>query len=52
MCIKQISVFAKNRPGRIKRIAEVLSSHSINIRAITIASGDDYGIIKLIVNEP
>lgn len=50
--IKQISVFAQNKPGKIKRITEILSRHQINIRAITIASGDDYGIIKLIVNHP
>lgn len=50
--IQQISVFAQNRPGKIKRITEILSGNNINIRAITIASGDDYGVIKLLVNQP
>lgn len=50
--IQQISVFARNEPGRIKRITEVLSCEKINIRAITIASGDDYGVIKLLVSDP
>ena len=50
--IKQISVFAQNQPGRIERIAEILAHTDINIRAITIASGEDYGIIKLLVDKP
>ena len=50
--IKQISVFAQNKPGRIKRITEILSQNNINIRAITIASGDNYGVIKLLVDDP
>lgn len=50
--VKQISVFAQNEPGKIKRIAEILSQHNLNIRAITIASGDNYGIIKLLVDNP
>lgn len=50
--IQQISVFAQNRPGKIKRITKILSQNNINIRAITIASGDDYGVIKLLVDHP
>ena len=50
--IKQISVFAQNQPGRIERIAEILAQNNINIRAITIASGDEYGVIKLLVDRP
>jgi len=50
--IQQISVFAQNRPGKLKRITEILSRHNINIRAITIASSNDYGVIKLLVNRP
>jgi len=50
--IQQISVFAQNKPGKIKRITEILSRNNINIRAITIASGDDYGVIKLLVTHP
>ena len=50
--IEQVSIFAKNEPGKIERITKVLSNHRINIRAITIASADGYGIIKLLVNDP
>jgi len=50
--IQQISIFAQNRPGKIRRITEILTRNNINIRAITVASGDDYGVIKLIVSDP
>lgn len=50
--IQQVSVFAQNRPGKIKKITEVLSRGNINIRAITVASGDNYGVIKLLVDNP
>ncbi|MCD6257685.1 ACT domain-containing protein [Candidatus Aerophobetes bacterium] len=50
--VQQISVFAQNKPGKIKRVTDILSRNSINIRAITIASGDEYGVIKLLVDDP
>ena len=48
----QINVFAQNRPGRLERLTEVLWEEGINIRAITIAGADDYGVIKLLVDDP
>lgn len=48
----QVSVFAKNKPGMISRITEILSSNNINIRAITISDSGDYGIIKLLLDNP
>jgi len=49
---KQISVFAENKPGKIKKITIVLEKRNINIRAITISDSGDYGIIKLLVDKP
>ncbi len=49
---KQVSVFAENRPGKIRRITEILEREKINIRAITISDSGDYGIIKLLLNRP
>jgi len=48
----QVSVFAENKPGKIARITEVLSKNNISIRAITISSSGDYGIIKLLLDKP
>lgn len=48
----QVSIFAENKPGKITRITEVLSKNDISIRAITISSSGDYGIIKLLLDKP
>lgn len=51
MIIKQISVFLENRPGTLAEVLEVLSEHSVNIRAMSVADTADFGILRLIVNE-
>lgn len=48
----QVSVFAENKPGKISRVTEILSRNNINIRAITISDSGDYGIIKLLLDNP
>ena len=52
MFIKQISVFAENKPGSILEITGVLKDASINIRALSIADTTDFGIVRLIVDKP
>ncbi len=47
-----IAVFAENRPGRIERVARILKESGVNIRAITIATSDSFGVIKLLVDAP
>jgi hypothetical protein len=48
----QISVFAENKPGRISRVTGILETEGINIRAMTLSSSGDFGIIKLLVDQP
>ena len=48
----QISIFMENKPGKLERVTEVLAEGSINIRAITIADSGDFGILKLLVDDP
>lgn len=50
--VQQISIFAENKPGKIEVITKALTKEKINIRAITIASSNKYGIIKLLVDSP
>jgi hypothetical protein len=52
MQVKQISIFLENRVGRLQEIAEVLATHGINIRALSLADTSDFGILRLIVNQP
>ena len=52
MEIKQISVFFENKPGRLGEVTKVLADEGINLRAISIADTNDFGILRLIVNDP
>ncbi len=52
MLINQISVFMENRPGRLAEIIEVLAENDIDMRAINIADTTDFGILRMIVNDP
>ena len=52
MIIKQLSVFVENKKGRMAEITNVLAKNNIDIRAISIADTTDYGILRLIVNNP
>lgn len=49
---KQISVFLENKAGRLARVTRVLGESGINIRALSIADTSDFGILRLIVNDP
>ena len=52
MKVKQISIFIENRSGRLREVASVLGSNSINIRALSLADTSDYGILRLILDKP
>ena len=48
----QINVFLENRPGRLERLTRALMQERVNIRAITIADQEGFGVIKLLVDDP
>ena len=50
--IKQISIFAENKAGRLEKITEKLKSANINIRAFTIAEAGDFGVMRMVVDKP
>ena len=52
MLLNQISIFVENKSGRLADITEVLGKNGIDIRALSVADTADYGILRLIVNEP
>lgn len=51
MSIRQLSIFAENRPGRLNNITHLLAVNDINIRAMSVADTKDFGILRLIVND-
>jgi hypothetical protein len=50
--IKQISVFLENKSGRLAKVSRILADQGINTRALSIADTTDFGILRLIVNDP
>lgn len=52
MNIKQLSIFVENKPGRAYAIAEALSENGINLSALSIADTSEYGIMRVIVDDP
>jgi hypothetical protein len=52
MIAYHISVFAENKPGRLDHITEILAQANINIRAIKISDLGDFGVVKILVNDP
>lgn len=51
MAIKQLTVFVENKQGAVVSITNELAAHNINIRALSIAETEDFGILRLIVND-
>ena len=49
---KQLNVFVENKPGRFKKITEILFKNQINIRAIEVQDRGEFGVMKLLVNDP
>ena len=51
MAIKQITVFIQNKKGTVVSVTDILSKNNINLRALSIAETQDFGILRLIVND-
>ena len=52
MTIKQLSIFIENKGGTLIRVLDLLSKAGIQIIASTIADTKDYGIYRLLTNDP
>lgn len=50
MSLKQLTVFVENKQGALVSITDTLAAHNVNIRALSIADTQDFGILRLIVN--
>jgi len=52
MTIKQLSIFLENRGGTLIRILDILSQAHIQIIASTIADTNDYGLYRILCDQP
>jgi len=50
--VEQISIFLENKSGRLAEITDILAKNGINLRALSLADTADFGIFRLIVNDP
>jgi hypothetical protein len=50
--LQQISVFLENKKGRLAEVTSLLGGEGINIRALSLADTADFGVLRLIVNDP
>ena len=51
MSLQQLTVFVENKQGALVAITETLAAHNVNIRALSIADTEEFGILRLIVND-
>ena len=51
MAIKQLTVFVENKQGALVSITDTLSKNNIYLRALSIAETQDFGMLRLIVND-
>jgi hypothetical protein len=51
MAIKQLTVFVQNKKGTVVSVTDILSKNHINLRALSIAETQDFGILRLIVSD-
>lgn len=51
MSVKQISIFVENKKGKLSEIARYLADHDINLKALSIADTQDFGILRIICDD-
>ncbi len=51
MSLKQLNIFVENKQGALVAITDTLAKHDVNIRALSIADTEEFGILRLIVND-
>jgi hypothetical protein len=51
MKIIQISVFLENRKGRLYDVCSLLGENDVNIRALTIAETESFGVLRIVVDK-
>jgi hypothetical protein len=52
MEINQLSIFLENKKGSLYNALDVLSKGKINIRALSLADTSDFGILRIVVDNP
>lgn len=51
MAVKQLTVFLENHQGQLVQVTDLLGKNGIDMRALSIADTQDFGILRLIVSD-
>ena len=51
MAIKQLTVYVQNKKGSMAALTDILAKNDVNIRALSIAETEDFGLLRIIVND-
>ena len=52
MFVTQLSIFVENRFGRIAQLTRLLADNNIDMRTISIADTKEFGIVRIIADDP
>jgi hypothetical protein len=52
MEVAQVSIFLENRSGGLADVVDVLAQNAIDIKALSLADMADFGVLRLIVDDP
>ncbi len=52
MSVKQISIFIENKKGSLAEVTKFISDKHINLKAVSIADSQDFGILRIITDKP
>jgi hypothetical protein len=52
MQLEQLSVFLENRSGSLAEVVQVIAGAGVNIRAASLADMAEFGILRLLVDDP
>ena len=48
----QLSIFLENKKGRLHEVCSLFASQGINIRALTVAETESFGVLRVLVKDP
>lgn len=52
MAVRQVSVFLNDEPGTLANLTGILMQNDINLCAMSVADARDFGIVRLITDDP
>ncbi len=52
MSVKQISIFIENKPGSLAEVTKFIAESKINLKALSIADTQEFGILRIITDNP